>query len=66
MRNKRCQSLESPAKSAVSNFDETALMSCFQTMVTLKAVVEALLFASQKPLSLKEIAAALASAGRIL
>ena len=31
-------------------------------MVTLKAVVEALLFASQKPLSLKEIAAALTSA----
>jgi len=31
-------------------------------MVTLKAVVEALLFASQKPLSLKEIAAALSSA----
>src|SRR5271165_1475910 len=31
-------------------------------MVTLKAVVESLLFASQKPLSLKEIAAALASA----
>jgi segregation and condensation protein B len=31
-------------------------------MVTLKAVVEALLFASQKPLSLKEIAAALAAA----
>ena len=31
-------------------------------MVTLKAVVEALLFASQKPLSLKEIAGALASA----
>jgi segregation and condensation protein B len=31
-------------------------------MVTLKAVVEALLFASQKPLSLKEIAATLASA----
>ncbi len=31
-------------------------------MVTLKAVVEALLFASQKPLSLKEIAAALRSA----
>jgi segregation and condensation protein B len=31
-------------------------------MVTLKAVVEALLFASQKPLSLKEIRAALASA----
>jgi segregation and condensation protein B len=30
-------------------------------MVTLKAVVEALLFASQKPLSLKEIAAALTS-----
>jgi segregation and condensation protein B len=32
-------------------------------MVTLKAVVEALLFAAQKPLSLKEIGAALASAG---
>src|SRR5580704_16073270 len=31
-------------------------------MVTLKAVVEALLFASQKPLSLKEIAATLTSA----
>jgi segregation and condensation protein B len=31
-------------------------------MVTLKAVVESLLFASQKPLSLKEIAVALASA----
>jgi segregation and condensation protein B len=31
-------------------------------MVTLKAVVEALLFASQKPLSLKEIGAALTSA----
>jgi len=31
-------------------------------MVTLKAVVESLLFASQKPLSLKEIGAALASA----
>ena len=31
-------------------------------MVTLKAVVEALLFASQKPLSVKEIAAALTSA----
>jgi segregation and condensation protein B len=31
-------------------------------MVTLKAVVEALLFASQKPLSLKEIVAALTSA----
>ncbi len=31
-------------------------------MVTLKAVVESLLFASQKPLSLKEIATALASA----
>jgi len=31
-------------------------------MVTLKAVVEALLFASQKPLSLKEIAATFASA----
>jgi segregation and condensation protein B len=31
-------------------------------MVTLKAVVESLLFASQKPLSLKEIALALASA----
>jgi segregation and condensation protein B len=31
-------------------------------MVSLKAVVEALLFASQKPLSLKEIAAALTSA----
>jgi segregation and condensation protein B len=31
-------------------------------MVTLKAVVESLLFASQKPLSLKEIAAALTSA----
>ncbi len=31
-------------------------------MVTLKAVLEALLFASQKPLSLKEIAAALKSA----
>ncbi len=31
-------------------------------MVTLKAVIEALLFASQKPLSLKELAASLASA----
>ena len=31
-------------------------------MVTLKAVVEALLFASQKPLALKEIAGALKSA----
>ena len=31
-------------------------------MVTLKAVIEALLFASQKPLSLKEMAASLASA----
>ena len=31
-------------------------------MVTLKAVVEALLFASQKPLSLKEIAATLTAA----
>jgi segregation and condensation protein B len=31
-------------------------------MVTLKAVVEALLFASQKPLSLNDVAAALASA----
>jgi segregation and condensation protein B len=33
-------------------------------MVTLKAVVESLLFASQKPLSLKEIAVALASASK--
>jgi segregation and condensation protein B len=33
-----------------------------QIPITLKAVVEALLFASQKPLSLREIAAALASA----
>ncbi len=37
-----------------------------RTMVTLKAVVEALLFASQKPLSLKEIAAALAVSCGIL